>query len=254
MKDDAVLLMQRAHEIAHFRPEHALHRPLFRRHHVDLDIARAQRRRGLKPDKAGADHDCAARAVDGVNDRPAIRKRAQRVDMRLVGARDRQPHRLSAGRQQQPIVGNRAATGDDDIARLGIDRADIALEPEIDAGLRVEAVRTQRQPVLRRAAGKIVLGQIRPIDRRRGIIAEHDDAAAKLLPPQHLGRGKSRRAAADDHDLAGRIDGSPDRAASAVHAFAGRRCRSPSCSTCQTASGVSAGARVASPVRKSKQA
>ena len=31
--------------------------------------------------------------------------------------------------------------------------------------------------------------------------------AAKLLPPQHLGRGKTRRAAADDHDPAGRIGG-----------------------------------------------
>src|SRR5207237_4560118 len=65
MEDDAVLLMQRAHELAHFRPEYALHRPLFRRHDVDLDTTRAQCRRDLEPDKAGTDHDCAARAVHG---------------------------------------------------------------------------------------------------------------------------------------------------------------------------------------------
>ena len=47
MKDDAMLFMQRAHEVAHLRPEDALHRPLLRRHHMNLDVARAQRRRGL---------------------------------------------------------------------------------------------------------------------------------------------------------------------------------------------------------------
>ena len=103
MKDDAVLFVQRAHEIAHVGPEHALHRPLLRRDDMDLDISRAQCRRGLEADKAGADHDRAARAVHGLDDRPAIRKRAQHMDMRLVGARDRQPHRLCTCRQQQTV-------------------------------------------------------------------------------------------------------------------------------------------------------
>ena len=123
---------------------------------------------------------------------------------------NRQPHRLGAGRQQQAVVGNGAAAGEDDIARLGIDRGDFAVEPQVDLGIGVKIVRPQRQPILRRAAGEIILRQVRPVDRRRGIVAQHDDAAAKLLPPQHLGRGKARRAAADDHDLAGRIDGPRD--------------------------------------------
>ena len=55
MKDDAVLLVQRANEIAELRPEHALHRPRFRRHDMDLDIAGAQRRRRFEPDEARAD-------------------------------------------------------------------------------------------------------------------------------------------------------------------------------------------------------
>ena len=37
MEDDAVLLMQRADEVAHRGSEHALHRPLFRRDDMDLD-------------------------------------------------------------------------------------------------------------------------------------------------------------------------------------------------------------------------
>ena len=76
MEDDAVLLMQRAHEIAHFRSKHALHRPLLRRHYMDLDIARPQRRRGLQPDETCADHDRAAGADGGFNDCAAIRERA----------------------------------------------------------------------------------------------------------------------------------------------------------------------------------
>ena len=157
MEDDAVLLVQCAYEIAHVSAEHALHRPLLRRHDVDLDIARAQRRRGLEPDKAGADHDHAARAARGGNDRPAIRQRAQGMDMWLIGARDWQPHRLRTGRQQQTVVGNGAATGDGDFASFAIDRGDVALEPKLDAGIRVKAVRTQRQPILWRATGKIIL-------------------------------------------------------------------------------------------------
>ena len=62
MEDDAVLFMQGAHEVAHLRSEHALHRPLLRGHDMDLDVAGAQRRRDLEPDEARADHNRAPRA------------------------------------------------------------------------------------------------------------------------------------------------------------------------------------------------
>ena len=73
MKDDTMLLMQRAHEVADVGAEHTLHWPLFRCDDMDLDFPRAQCRRGLEPDEAGADNNRAARAFDGVNDRSAIR-------------------------------------------------------------------------------------------------------------------------------------------------------------------------------------
>ena len=60
------------------------------------------------------------------DDRPAIGQRTQDMDMRLVGARNRKPNRLGARREQQTVVGNGAAVGDDDIARLGVDRRDVA--------------------------------------------------------------------------------------------------------------------------------
>ena len=100
MENNAVLLMQRTNEVAHVGSEHALHWPLLRSDDMNLDLARAQRRRGLKADKAGADHDREARAVRNVNDRAAIGERAQHVDVRLIGARNGQPHRFGARRQQ----------------------------------------------------------------------------------------------------------------------------------------------------------
>ncbi len=63
MKDDAVLLMQRPHEVSHLRSEHAFHRPLLEPDDVNLDIPGAQRGGGFEPDKARPDHNRAARAV-----------------------------------------------------------------------------------------------------------------------------------------------------------------------------------------------
>ena len=50
-----MLLVQRANEVAQLRAEHALHRPRFRRHDMDFDVAGAQRRRDFQPDEARAD-------------------------------------------------------------------------------------------------------------------------------------------------------------------------------------------------------
>ena len=109
MKDDAVLLVERAHEIAELGAENALQRPRFRRDDMDLDAARAQRRRDFEPDEARADDDRAARASSRRDDGAAVGERAQRVDMRQVGAGDRQAHRLGAGREQQPVVRRRVS-------------------------------------------------------------------------------------------------------------------------------------------------
>ena len=57
VEDDAVLLVQLAHEVAELRAQHALHRALFRRHDVHLDAARAQRGGDLEADEARPHHD-----------------------------------------------------------------------------------------------------------------------------------------------------------------------------------------------------
>ena len=205
MKNHAVLFMQPADEIAELRPEDALHRPGFRSHDMNLDVARAQRRRDLKPDEARTDNKRATRALRVVDDGAAVRERTQRVHMGLVGAGYRKPHRLRTGRQQQPVVGDVFASADDEFAGLRIDAGDFHVEAQFDSVRGIEVVRPQRQPILRRRAGEIVLGQIGPVDGRRGIAAEHDQGAAEAAPPQHLRGREARRPASDDDDPSRRV-------------------------------------------------
>ena len=56
MAYDAVLLVNRAYEIAEFAFEHTFQGPAFRRHDMNLDLAHPQRGSNLDPDEACADH------------------------------------------------------------------------------------------------------------------------------------------------------------------------------------------------------
>src|SRR5450759_1276636 len=80
------------------------------------------------------------------------------------------------------------------MAGFCINAIDLGIETQIDACLVVEAVGTQRKPILWCLSGKVIFGQIRSINRCRGVTAQHDDAAAKLPPSQHLRRGEAGRA------------------------------------------------------------
>ena len=177
------------------------------------------------------------------------------MDMRLVGAGDRQPRRFGAGCQQQPVIGQVIATRDHDFARMHVDAEHFAIQPQFDFVVGVERVRAQRQPILGRAAGEIILGQVRSIDRRCRVIAQHDDAAAIVPAPQHFCRRKTRCTATDDDDLlpgAIRCIVGPPPCSFALF-LDEYPCR-PRRSTIQQSTGLKAGARKASPVRRSKQA
>ena len=78
---------------------------------------------------------------------------------------------------------------------------DVRVEPEIDAGVLIKVLAPQRQPVLRCTAGEIILGEVRPVDRHRAVIAEHGDGAGKALAPKRLGRREAGRTAADDDEF-----------------------------------------------------
>ena len=118
--------------------------------------------------------------------------------MRQPGAGNRQANRLRAGGQQQTIIGDRLSAGRYDMTCPGVDFCYAGIEAQVDVSLGIEVLRLQRNPVLRRAAREIILRQIGPVDRRIGLLAEHDDLSAKILPPQHFSSGKACRAAAND--------------------------------------------------------
>jgi hypothetical protein len=102
--------------------------------------------------------------------------------------------RAAADRREFATVGQHGFTG------VGVDGGDGRLELEVDAVLSVEVGVAKRHPLFRRVAGEVILRQIGPIDGRRIVVAQHHDAALELLTAQHLRRGKTGRAAADDDD------------------------------------------------------
>ena len=203
MEDDAMLLMQSANEIAHLGPQNALHRTFFRRHDVDFDVPGAERSRDFEPDEAGAEHDRPPRRPGAIDDRPAVRERAQHENVGRLCARNGWAHRFGARRQKKTIEGNCVAVGERNFPRANVDAGDGRLETKVNSVVGIEAHRAEREPVLRRAAGEIVLGKVRPVDRRGFVAAQHDDLALVLPPPEHLRGSEARGAAADNGDPAG---------------------------------------------------
>jgi len=171
------------------------------------------------------------------------------MDMRLIAPGNRQPHRLGAGRKARgghrgPFRRRRGPTL----------RALVSIETHrLSAGryeLRVELVRARGSHSSARcrrdnpSTGWAVDGA-----RRR---CQHDNATRKFLAAAAFRPRRIRGAGRDDDDLSGAVTGAvrPDVGSSR---FCLTTMRSPSCSTCQTASGLSAGARWLR-WRKSKQA
>src|SRR6185369_13712610 len=111
---------QRSHEVAELRSEHALERPLAPRDHADLDIAGAQRRSGLEPDEASADHDRALDLLGAIDDSARIGKRAQ-VEHAL-GTRQVEPVRHGADGENERVVGELASIREYQLLVLRIER------------------------------------------------------------------------------------------------------------------------------------
>ena len=88
VEHNPVLLVQRAHEVAHLRSQNSFHRPLFRRDHMDFDASSAQGGSDLEADEAGAQHNRATRRLGSIKNRSAVGERTKHVYVRLVGAWD----------------------------------------------------------------------------------------------------------------------------------------------------------------------
>src|SRR5262249_11907430 len=125
MEYDAVLLVNRAYEIAKFAPEHAFQRPALRRHDMNLDLARPQRGGNLEADEACADHDRALSRFCPGNDLARIGERAQHVHMRLISAGDIEANRFGAGCEQQLVEGDASSARKRHLPSLRIDPGDV---------------------------------------------------------------------------------------------------------------------------------
>jgi hypothetical protein len=99
---------------------------------VDFDTTDAQSGGHLKPDEACPDYQSRFLRSRAVYDLAAVRQRTQRQYIRLVGAGNPKAYRLSAGRQEQPIVGNTFPRGDSQLVRANIQRCDFRTQPQVD--------------------------------------------------------------------------------------------------------------------------
>ena len=183
---DAVLLVRGAQHAAQLGAERALERHRLRRDDVNLEAARAQRRRDLHADEAGAHHDRAARACGALDDRAAVAQRAQRQHVRLVAAGQRRTHRLGAGRQQQRVPADLAPVRERQLVAGGIDADDARAERDGDLLLAEKCGRAQRHPFLGGGARQVVLRQVGAVDRGRLIRPEQQDLAVVALAAQRL--------------------------------------------------------------------
>src|SRR5262245_5513069 len=83
---------------------------------------------------------------------------------------------------------------------LRVERHDTCLRDQLDAPLAVEVGRAQRYPIFLRRAGQKILREIRPINRRRVVGAEHRDRSVVSHAAKHVCGGKTRSASANYHD------------------------------------------------------
>ena len=199
MEMHAFFFMQGADDIAQLRPQNFFHRPGFGRYHMDFQPAGDERSRHFQSDETGAHHQDPFGILGTSDNRPAIGETAQGKRLARRRAGKLHAHRLGAGRDQQPVIGKRAAIRTSTTCRsLGNDGADPCPQAQIDTVIGVIGVRPERHPFLGRAASQVVFGQIGAIHRGGGVIAEHDDVAlvsrdGEAFPPRRSRPRRHRR-------------------------------------------------------------
>src|SRR5262249_60215840 len=106
----------------------------------------------------------AAGGPGGADDGLAVVEAAQVVPLRGGRARNVQPHRVGAGRDQQRAERCRAAVLEAQTLCGGVESRDTRPEAQLDALLLVVLGPAERNPVLLGCAGQVVLRQVGPID------------------------------------------------------------------------------------------
>jgi hypothetical protein len=163
---DALRFVQGLNEAADLRAHDTLQRHLIRRDHVDADAPASQRRRDFETDEAGARHHDMLRRARLRDKGAAVGEGTQVVHLRAVRNRNRQAHRIGAGRNQECAERAPLAAFEQHFSRAGVDRRHACAEQQLDALFRVELRRSQRNPVVLRVTRKIVFRQVGAVARR----------------------------------------------------------------------------------------
>jgi len=204
MEAHAVLLVDALHRAADVLAEHAREGHGLRTDHVHLQPALAEGGRRFQADEARADDHGAPRPRRPLDDGPALRERAQDMHVRTIRPGDGETPRLGAGGQQEGAIGEGSSTLEGDGVAGGIDARGGIVGDEGDVLLGVELGRAEGDPLLRRLAGQVVLGQVRAIHRAGGLGRHEGDGTGIPGAPQCLRGGGAGGTAAHDHDGAGR--------------------------------------------------
>ena len=173
---DTVIAVQLTADHAEHRAEAAHEGRRQRLEHRHLQAAHAARRRDLRPDEAGADHDDAWPRVEAGAQVERVVDRAQHEDAVEVG-RVRQRARRGAGREQRAVERQRLATLEGQEPSGGIERGG----PHAQAELHVELV-------VRRACATPAPGAPTPPRAAASTAADGRRAGAAPRPPARSGR------------------------------------------------------------------
>ena len=162
----------------------------------------------LQPDVAAADDDRVGAALLQVGDDPVhVGDVAQHVDARVVGTRDRWPHRFGPRTQHERVVRLpvRAAVvqvADLDLFRVAVDAEHVLAGPHVEREALGEALgRLQQQALAVRDLAADVVRQTAVRERHEVATLEHDDLGGFIQPPEAGPRRGTRRHSAHDHRL-----------------------------------------------------
>ena len=172
-------LVERAEIVGRRRRRHAredARRRLDQRHGEAL---LAQHRRGLEADVAAADDQRPHAGADPRAESVCIGEVAHEQHARQIApGLGRQAPRAGARGEGEKVVGKGASVGEADAPRRTVDRGGGRPGQELDAFALVEARRPQEQPLARRLALEVGLGERRPLVGRHRLAADESQRPA----------------------------------------------------------------------------
>jgi hypothetical protein len=200
VEPDPVLFVKRAYESTELCPEHGFHGDLIGRDDVHAQSSLRERGRDFEPDEARAHDYGPLRALRMLDDRFAVAKGAQVMDVRQVRSRHVEPDRRRPGSQEQRSKRERASILEPNLSPFGIDRRHPVPQQEINARVPVPFRRAKRHPLGGSSSRQVILGDVRTVVGS-DIVGRHDgDRTFVSFTAQHLrGREAGPTASDDDH-------------------------------------------------------